>query len=58
MRATMLAMTMMAVGFAQAPSKPPKSMPADVGPGRGCAARKLGQYAASEVGHLRAVILR
>src|SRR5712691_13427181 len=34
MRATMLAITVMAVVFAQAQSKPPKSMPADVGPGR------------------------
>ena len=34
MRATMLAITVMAVVLAQAQSEPPKSMPADVGPGR------------------------
>ena len=34
MRATMLAMVMMAAVFVQAQSEPPKSMPADVGPGR------------------------
>ena len=34
MRATMLAITLMAVVLAQAQSEPPKSMPADVGPGR------------------------
>ena len=34
MRATMLAITVMAVVLAHAQSEPPKSMPADVGPGR------------------------
>lgn len=34
MRAMILAMTVMAVASMQAQSKPPKSMPADVGPGR------------------------
>jgi len=34
MRAKMLAITVMAVAFGQAQSEPPKSMPADVSPGR------------------------
>ena len=34
MRAKMLAITVMAVAFGQTQSEPPKSMPADVGPGR------------------------
>lgn len=34
MRATVLAITVIAVAFAQVQSKPPKSMPADVGSGR------------------------
>ncbi len=34
MRVMVLAMTVMAVALVQAQSKPPKSMPADVGPGR------------------------
>jgi predicted enzyme related to lactoylglutathione lyase len=34
MRATIVAITVMALAFGQAQSKPPKSMPADVGPGR------------------------
>ena len=34
MRATMLAIAVMGVAFGQVQSEPPKSMPADVGPGR------------------------
>src|SRR5262245_11437497 len=34
MRAMLLAMTVMSVALVQAQSRPPKSMPADVGPGR------------------------
>ena len=34
MRAVTVAITVMAVAFGQAQSEPPKSMPADVGPGR------------------------